>query len=222
MTSWPSKTTTPVAVCVSPVFPAYNFQWFRYFDGEYDSPVIGLRDLLAVMPHAFTYEPGRITCKLDGNLASNRSDKGFKCVAQLFFKPAIIRQIRKTHVSFPDTGNPAYPVGFIFGSGFTLLFEAFLMTLAKDMPVNAIARLVKEHDTRLWRVLRYYVEKSRREQDYSQVKKIGVDETSRKKGHNYISVFVDADESKVLFATEGKGAGTVDAFKKDLDLNLRD
>jgi transposase len=35
------------------------------------------------------------------------------------------------------------------GSGFTLLFEAFVMTLVKDMPVSAAARLVGEHDTRL-------------------------------------------------------------------------
>ena len=44
------------------------------------------------------------------------------------------------------------------GSGFTLLFEAFVMTLVKAMPVAAAARLVGEHDTRLWRVIQHYVE----------------------------------------------------------------
>ena len=33
-------------------------------------------------------------------------------------------------------------------SGFTLLFEALIMMLAKGMPVQPIANLVKEHDTR--------------------------------------------------------------------------
>ncbi len=102
------------------------------------------------------------------------------------------------------------------GSGFTLLFEAFVMTLVCEMPVNAIARLVGEHDTRLWRILNYYVEKSRAQQDYSRVSNIGIDETSSKRGHNYISLFVDLDESKVLFATEGKDAKTVAAFSDDL------
>ncbi len=35
------------------------------------------------------------------------------------------------------------------GSGFTVLFEAFALVLAKEMPVNAIARLLGEHDTRI-------------------------------------------------------------------------
>jgi transposase len=36
---------------------------------------------------------------------------------------------------------------------FTLKFDALVMTMAKDMPMNAIARLLGEHDTRLWRIL---------------------------------------------------------------------
>jgi len=39
------------------------------------------------------------------------------------------------------------------GSGFTLLFEALILTLAAHMPVRAAARLVGVHDTRIWRVL---------------------------------------------------------------------
>ncbi len=42
--------------------------------------------------------------------------------------------------------------------GFTLLFEAFVMELAKQMPVKAIADLVGENDTRLWRTNRHYVD----------------------------------------------------------------
>lgn len=101
-------------------------------------------------------------------------------------------------------------------SGFTLLFEAFIMALAKEMPVNAVARLVKEHDTRLWRILHYYVEDARSSEDYSNVNKIGVDETSSKRGHNYITTFVDMDKSRVIFATPGKDAATVTAFAEDL------
>ena len=43
------------------------------------------------------------------------------------------------------------------GGGFTLLFEALVMALVSAMPVNAVARLVGEHDTRLWRVIHHYV-----------------------------------------------------------------
>ena len=91
------------------------------------------------------------------------------------------------------------------------------MAMAKEMPVNAIARLVGEHDTRIWRVLHHYVEEARSEQDYSRVCTVGMDETSSKRGHNYITVFVDMDKSMVLFATPGKDAATLAAFKEDLE-----
>ncbi len=103
------------------------------------------------------------------------------------------------------------------GSGFTLLFEAFIMTLAKQMPVNAIARLVGEHDTRLWRILKHYVDEARKHLDMSEVHRAGVDETSRKKHHQYVSVVMDLDQSSVLYATEGKGAEVIESFAQDLE-----
>jgi len=102
------------------------------------------------------------------------------------------------------------------GSGFTLLFEAMIMTLAEAMPVKTIGQFVNEHDTRLWRVIRHYVAEAREEEDYSNVRKVGMDETSSKRGHNYVSLFVDLEKSKVLFATEGKDASTVQRFKEDM------
>jgi transposase len=101
-------------------------------------------------------------------------------------------------------------------SGFTLLFEAMIMTLVKSMPVKTLAAFVGEHDTRLWRILHHYVDQGREQADHSSVKHVGVDETSSKKGHNYVSLFVDLDESKILFATEGKDASTVKRFQQNL------
>jgi len=72
-------------------------------------------------------------------------------------------------------------------SGFSVYFETFLILLMKSMPVKHVANLVGEHDTRLWPLLHHYVEEARSREDYSQVKKVGFDETSRRKGHQYIS-----------------------------------
>lgn len=101
-------------------------------------------------------------------------------------------------------------------SGFTLLFEAMIMTLVKSMPVKTLAVFVGEHDTRLWRILHHYVDYGRAHADQSSVKKVGVDETSSKRGHNYVSLFVDLEEARILFATEGKDASTVERFQQDL------
>ena len=100
-------------------------------------------------------------------------------------------------------------------SGFTLLFEAMLLVLAKQMPVAAVGRFVGEYDTRIWRVLEHYVELARLDRDMCEVERIGIDETSHKSGHQYVTVFADLDTSSVLFVTDGKGAETVSAFRED-------
>lgn len=100
------------------------------------------------------------------------------------------------------------------GSGFTLLFEGWVVELAKHLPVDVIAKMVGEHDTRLWRFIRHYTDEARKIDDQSKVTKIGMDETSTK-GQNYITVVVDLDERRVLFVTEGKDSSTINRFVQD-------
>lgn len=44
-----------------------------------------------------------------------------------------------------------------------------------------------------------------------------MDETASKRGHNYIKLFVDLETPKLLFATEGRHAATLGAFREDLE-----
>ncbi len=101
-------------------------------------------------------------------------------------------------------------------SGFTLLFEALLMSMISAMPVKAVARMVGEHDTRLWRVVHHYVAQGRARIDASDVTQIAIDETAARRGHDYITLFVDIDQARVLFAAEGRDANTIAAFADDL------
>jgi transposase len=101
-------------------------------------------------------------------------------------------------------------------SGFTLLFEALVMTMVSAMPVAAVARIVGEHDTRLWRVIHHYVDQARARMDAAEVTDVAIDETAARRGHDYITLFVDIDQARVLFATEGRAAETVAAFAEDL------
>ena len=39
-----------------------------------------------------------------------------------------------------------------------------------------------------------------------QVTDVAIDETAARRGHDYITLFVDIDQARVLFATEGKDA----------------
>src|SRR6187431_1946336 len=78
-------------------------------------------------------------------------------------------------------------------SGFTLMFEAFVMALAREMPVAAVAALVAEHDTRLWRIVRHYVAQAHEQQDWSGIDAVAIDETATRKGHRYATVAVRID-----------------------------
>jgi transposase len=102
------------------------------------------------------------------------------------------------------------------GSGFTLLFEALAMTMMTSMPVAAVGRLMNEHDTRLWRVLHHYVDEARARADHSGVTRVAFDETAARRGHDYVSLFVDLDGPRVLFVADGKDAATVEKFATDL------
>jgi transposase len=51
---------------------------------------------------------------------------------------------------------------------------------------------------------------------YSDVTKIGCDETSARRGQDYVSLFMDLEIRRVMFATPGKDAETVKAFAEDL------
>jgi transposase len=101
-------------------------------------------------------------------------------------------------------------------SGFTLLFEVLVMAIGQAMPVAVVARMVEEWDTRLWRVIHHYVEVARDHTDHAAVTNLALDETAARRGHNYVSLFVDLVRRRVLFVAEGRDADTVETFVKDL------
>ena len=87
---------------------------------------------------------------------------------------------------------------------FTKAFEAMTLLLLREMPVSAVGRMIDEHDTRLWRMLKAHVSLAHPQADWSQVTCVGCDEMSVRKGHRYVSVFCDLVGKRVLFATPGK------------------
>jgi transposase len=104
------------------------------------------------------------------------------------------------------------------GCGFTLLYEAFAMLLIEsEMPVKKAAETLKIHDTRLWRIFHYWITRALLVDDLSDVVDIGVDETSTKKGHSYVTLAVDMHSRRVIFAKPGKDAPVLSELKNHLE-----
>ena len=102
------------------------------------------------------------------------------------------------------------------GSGFTLLFEALVMLLCREMPMAAVADTLEEHDTRLWRVAAHYVEAAHANNSWAQVRRVSVDETSARRAHRYVTNVLDAEAHDLLLMVEGRSAEALEAFAQAL------
>ena len=102
-------------------------------------------------------------------------------------------------------------------SGFTLLFEALIIEMCAHMPVHSVCQIINESDHKIWRLLEKYVDRALESQDYSHITAVGMDETSRTKGHNYITLFVDMLKGKTVHVAQGKDHKTVCEFADVLE-----
>jgi len=103
-------------------------------------------------------------------------------------------------------------------SGFTLMFEAFAMALIeREMPVNRVAEILGVNPQRVWTLFNHWIKKARDADDVSSVTRLGVDETSSRKGHKYVTLGVDLETSRVIHACAGKGKETLHKIQQHLE-----
>lgn len=91
------------------------------------------------------------------------------------------------------------------GSGFTLLFEAFsLQLLQSGMSMSKTGECLGVDGKLICRIMKHYVGQSLETEPLKPVEKIGIDETSVKRGHQYMTVVVSLDEKKVIGIAQGR------------------
>ncbi|CAL8480529.1 protein of unknown function (plasmid) [Caballeronia sp. S22] len=62
-----------------------------------------------------------------------------------------------------------------------------------------------------------YVDPAVAATDLSQLSAEAIDETSCRRGHDYVSLVADIDNRRVIFVTPGKGSGVVERFALHLE-----
>src|SRR5436309_8867600 len=146
-------------------------------------------------------------------------DTGTKPYRHLnFFQHECHLQVRTPRVKLPNGSVRLVEPDFAGRlSGFTLLFEAFILMLAQQMPFAAVARLVGESAHRVMAVCESYVHIALGLADFSDVKALAIDETSRARGHDYVTLAADASKRRVLFVTEGRDAKAIKELAAHLD-----
>lgn len=113
-------------------------------------------------------------------------------------------------------------------SGFTLLMEAYLLMMAKVLPIREIERQTGVSDDRIWHLINSRVDEAWEEASWEGLERLGVDETSTRKGHKYGTAFMELTNeqregesetchvARLLFFTPGKGKDTFKEFVAEL------
>jgi transposase len=134
-----------------------------------------------------------------------------------FFQHECFLEVRVPRVKLPDGSvrliEPPWAGKF---SGFTLLFEALVLCLCREMPFAAVARLVGMSWHRVAAIAERYVELALAAADYSAVRELAIDETSRARGHDYVTIAADAAKRAVIFVTETREAAAIERLADDL------
>jgi transposase len=134
-----------------------------------------------------------------------------------FFQHECFLEVRVPRVKLPDGSvRLIEPVWAGKLSGFTLLFEALVLCLCREMPFAAVARLVGESWHRVAAIAEHYVELAVAQADFSTVRELAIDETSKARGHDYVTIAADAERRAVIFVTETREAQAIERLAADL------
>jgi transposase len=130
-----------------------------------------------------------------------------------FFQHECYLEVRVPRVRLPDGSvrlvEPDW-VGQL--DGFTQLFEALVLMLAQQMPFAAVARIVNLSWHRVHAICSRYVELALASANLSDVSTVAIDETSYRRGHEYLTLVADMQARRVVFVTPGRDAQTIESF----------
>lgn len=125
----------------------------------------------------------------------------------------IVYDVNRIHCSEHGVHTEQVPWAY-HNSGFTKEFEQQIAYLALHLNKTEVSQLMRIN----WRTVGSILSrtKNRLEPDssirFKDVKRIGIDETSYRKGHKYVTVVVDHDSNQVIWVGKGTGKDVLNSF----------
>jgi transposase len=137
-----------------------------------------------------------------------------------FFQHDCYFDVRVPRVKLPDGSvRQVTPPWAGKLSGLTQLFEALVLVMGREMTFSGVARRTGLSLHRVMEVCHRYFDDAVSRRDDNEVRNVAVDETSRARGHSYVTLFADAETRRVLFVADGREADTVEAFVRNLKIH---
>ena len=89
-------------------------------------------------------------------------------------------------------------------SRFTLMFEGYAMMLLPDLPRARAAKVLRCNEKTLENFMHHWVNKADEARSLATVARLAIDETSFKRGHDYVTIAIDADGKRVIYVERGR------------------
>lgn len=125
---------------------------------------------------------------------------------------------RRPRVLCPDCGvvqlNTPYDRK---NSRFTLMFEGYAMLLLADVPVARAARILRCDEKSLTSILHYWVNQAVDKKRLDDVTNLAIDETSMRRGHDYVTLVIDSFRRSVIDVERGRDKETISMFADKLE-----
>lgn len=103
------------------------------------------------------------------------------------------------------------------GSGFTALMEALIIDWLKEASTQAVARLMKLSWDQVDGVMQRAVARGLARREAPTPERIGIDETSFQKRHEYVTVVSDLDSGKVVYVADDRKQESLQGFFDELE-----
>lgn len=125
------------------------------------------------------------------------------------FKTVLVAEVPRVHC--PEHGVVTVVVPWAeSGSGFTALYEALVIDWLKEASIQAVSRQLSISWNAIDGIMRRAVTRGMRRRQTESVRELGVDETSFKKGHDYVTVV--SDGKRVLHVADERKASSLASY----------
>ena len=107
------------------------------------------------------------------------------------------------------------------GSGFTALFEALVIDWLKEASTSAVSERLRLSWNAVDGIMQRAVKRGLSRREALSPRQISVDETAYRKGHDYVTVVTDQEQSAVLHVAENRETGSLAEFYELLSEDQR-
>ncbi len=165
------------------------------------------------------YEPKAISCPCCKN--KEHSDKGSKIrnlrMAPMGAKAAFL-SVELHRLKCGNCGHIWWPImPFVQPKKrVTISFELYVVELMRFATIEHVAKFVGVSWSLVKNIHKTFLQREYKTPDFQSLRYVGIDEFSIRKGHEYMTIFINLETGVILHAVEGKSIDSVSQFMQRL------